>query len=1536
MAGAAEPAAQRQRLGARWALLYFEIVDCVDDSRYSEQSLRLRLPVLGVCDDADDDSVDLTGWLQLLAYIREELRLGPSPAIELRLVGTPAIAHNQASLAGIHRMLDRTSVNLEEPIVLEAHSRLLPAAGTAGAMHMGVTVPELHMGITGPELTPVFGLRPLSQKELAAQLRPLCYPANLEEGQWTTACNELMMQSPSLLLSFDELRAEGFARAIGDGRFLINPLRMACPACATVLWMQAANHVGNLDIHLRTCRATCAAAIRRRLEGWRNNNQITAAGLDRIAELPPGRPAPPVDRPDFFPRPAEWLLPWLRVLVMGLTTQHVFVQMLIAVLYMVCGCHQLYWGTHFPALLSFAHEAYYTVRPKGYRLLRGPVFTGQGRRSDTRIAVAHSEVGPGDTLVCRIDRPKAWQLQLAKGSMFWCSEDRSYRFQLVELLVAPGGAAHAVLVLCAVEGNITLLCGRPFELVRQRQLLSSLFNFLLPSESTLKYLELSPTYETATHFHKVFALQLALATSPTAPALRSDACVALLGVLHFDERPINKSALARLLVRGGVKSAHLLGIYERQPDGVLKPFSAARCRQLVQAGPAHVRAALTRACFTSSVKEFNVQALDASVSLNVRTEYVVGEEDHVRVRRSAQTKPVHVHVHACVCACACHMHVHVHVHHCMFTHTHTRAWQAAAALRLASRELRACDGCIRAGCPLACCIQEIGKPCNQCAEVGRKCTYLFAPMSCCDQGSGQRKACEQLTAAFDSDHAQWEEETGCDVQLARPLYLRPLHGFLHGLKGLVGFLRNYRIVGEEGEGEFGVVFLTAIATSNGPAAKALLECTEADVFNYLDRHADTTCFLTVHEPVQAVLRSVGHVKVTLAPEPFCIWAARVANHENLLRPASVAVNSSGELIFSDAEGHLIAGLTRNYPSKMIVLAGRHLEPGVGGEDVRGTAAQLRHPLQVALLEVARRKEHLLICDTGNRRLRLLSNVQQLDATKPVIHTITIRGLLQGERIVPRAVAVVRSHHGGTLAPLLAIGDGSKSRVLLVALDANLRAGCVLTGQQYNFPSPYGLASLDNRLYVASKQTVGLILLGGGGTAEAQVSRLSKTFIHAADVAVAPSAAAGTHRVAVADSTAHTIVLMVVTRDGSCQVLAKWGSGVSRNVDGPIASAAFQEPCGIIFFNGSLYVASFGGESGGLLCVVTPTTFGERFCRLMQEAYEAIGFVNPRLNREAAALVRAARSASDVRVQLPRLRAIVEAALAICKVRSAAIGGLVADGGSGAFHRHSVLGLQFTLANVQAFLNDLEAAGGSIRHVALYALLNETIIEGQFGLQVIMTQADNPTQFQHAAAKPKADRHAINLMAMPPFAMGGIHRRATYQQVDVGEWDASVILREVELAHKVLHPPVQLTQAQHANEEAILMDMKVLAVNALSQRCSTARSKYKRPTAVNPTILVHMNALDAPDNVTRLTSFEVELQRVLSRGPQATARVTTAFVDLGHSRDEYLYLEGDISFCVAGDVVRADKSGADAAEELWWAFQLASRFAHSRLTGPRPH
>ena len=93
----------------------------------------------------------------------------------------------------------------------------------------------------------------------------------------------------------------------------------------------------------------------------------------------------------------------------------------------------------------------------------------------------------------------------------------------------------------------------------------------------------------------------------------------------------------------------------------------------------------------------------------------------------------------------------------------------------------------------------------------------------------------------------------------------------------------------------------------------------------------------------------------------------------------------------------------------------------------------------------------------------------------------------------------------------------------------------------------------------------------------------------------------------------------------------------------------------------------------------------------------------------------------------------------------------------------------------------------------------------------------------------------------------------------------------------------------------------------------------------------MHALDRPDEVARLTSFEKELcacNSYCQGDNKPPMHATTEFDNLGHSRDEFLYLEGDLSFCVAvvtstepTKVVWMMCRGAQ-----WWGVQLASRFA----------
>ena len=1575
------PPAQRRRANGAWGQMLFTVRDDVlAGVRYAQGQERASVQLFGEREVEDKLSPDLCDWQTLTEYLRVSFQLGASVALELRLAGNPIVAYDSVSLSTMGRYLDRLTLDAAQPIALEAHARAVPPhyepdaakeevrcrrslskRASAHCHRSRTDVPCTHCQAL--HLEPVFGSRPLTLLELTKRLRVLLSSdaANVKDGRWTHACSELMARCPTILLRFDELRGAGFAAAIGNGHFLLNPMTIACPACLRIQILDNANTVHNLIHHLEHhCRGTHATAILKRVQAWRENNCITHAQLDSIMELPPNQPAPPVERPDYFRRPhTPWLQLWLGWLVVQLTTRHVLVQLLIASLYMAMGAEVIYWSTHFPNLLSMAHELYYTARPRGYRLIRGVVYAGQGKRSETRIAVDAVEELPSGMVMCHVSKPKAWVTRLTPGSRFWCSSDDSYQMELLEL---KHGEGHGATLALRTVGGATVGLRAPFELIRQRHLLGRLFNFLLPPEETLRLNELPPTFQSATHYHKILALQLSCPRS--APALRSETCIAIPGTLFFDERALNQEATARLLMNEGRKSAVLLGIFERQDGGSLEPFSAQRCHELVQSGLPTVRKAVASAVYTKSVKEYNFQTFDGSVCVNVRTEYEAGDE------ASAQAKKALLHAHS---------------------------------------KLLACDACIGAGRPELCVITLVGEPCTACAAKGTMCTYVFAPLTSCDQGAGQRKACGELSDSFDKAWVEWQEEdeTGeaSDLAIEWPHYLRPTHGFLHGLKSMIGTLRNYRTVGFGSDGEFGVHHLTAIATSKSLLGAELLQATTADCFNYLDRHSDRVCHLTIFEPVQRVLRECKFVKATLVPEPFRVWAKRVANQSTeLSRPASLVLNSRGEVLYSDPDAHTIGFVSRNTPAKLLIVAGQYGKQGsiaAGAAPVRGTSGKLHTPLQIALLVVKRgRDERLLICDTGNKSLRLLSGAHHLDTrVKQMLSSVQLGSGPHGARIVPSAVCVVSllDPSSQQVVPVLALGDLRAQSVSLVRMRPDFTRADVMTHQTWGMASPWSLASFDLRLYVCDEGAVRMINLTAAGAPPCQ---LSMAVLDPRGVAaVASPTAQGKHHVLVTDGASHKLYLFEVDSLGGCSLLATWGSGASRNLDGPIADAAFQEPWGVAQYCGTWYVACYGGKDGGSICVVTPVTFAVKICELMEASYDAIGYVSPRLKRDEAASARAARKATGVHVQLKKVRVqltpslayltcllishdlnlngcstaakrlptphtsqvhtLVEYALELCRSRSTAIGGLAPDGGDGSFNRHTLGGLKYSVSNVAHVLNDLEARGVSTDSISLYAMFNESNIEVQFGNLVIMRQADNPTQMQHAAAKSQADRHSINLLATPEFAMDATNGRAReqYGGPEAATLSAATLQRAVELAHQKLHPmPVPLTASEREVAEAELADMKVMAINAQAQRCSTTRDRYKRPVGVCPTILLHCHALQPADHGSRLTSFETELRRLLAledqvggrgrgrgRGREAGGGRDGGGGGRGGgsaaetSREENLLLPRDIVFIVPGDEEQEEGPRGIYVDssESWWAAQVSKSFPHSRLSGQRP-
>ena len=111
-----------------------------------------------------------------------------------------------------------------------------------------------------------------------------------------------------------------------------------------------------------------------------------------------------------------------------------------------------------------------------------------------------------------------------------------------------------------------------------------------------------------------------------------------------------------------------------------------------------------------------------------------------------------------------------------------------------------------------------------------------------------------------------------------------------------------------------------------------------------------------------------------------------------------------------------------------------------------------------------------------------------------------------------------------------------------------------------------------------------------------------------------------------------------------------------------------------------------------------------------------------------------------------------------------------------------------------------------------------------------------------------------------------------------------------------------------------------------------RSKYKRPSGVDPTILVNVQETEPPETddagERRVVSFTAALARYLDR-PRSSAASSAASAPPALSRDTYLLLPGDLMFVEAGDERLPDGSIRSTLER-WWAMQASAKFERERM------
>ena len=774
------------------------------------------------------------------------------------------------------------------------------------------------------------------------------------------------------------------------------------------------------------------------------------------------------------------------------------------------------------------------------------------------------------------------------------------------------------------------------------------------------------------------------------------------------------------------------------------------------------------------------------------------------------------------------------------------------------------------------------------------------------------------------------------------------------MKSMIASIRKNRITSAH-NGELSIAMLRALVCSDTPLATMLARGTRSDVFLCRDRHSDIICRLTCSAVVISALKHAHRVATILVPEPYIKWHPRVKAHAAIVRITTVAPNVRGELLLIDSEAHVIYMASRAVPCELRVIVGKARSAGDADcGTVSGKAVRLREPQFLAMLVVkAGKKESAFFSDVGNGKVRLITNVQALDA-KPSVTTVAIRSL---DPLEPYALALVDPD---ATQLVLAVGEDRRRRVLLVRLDKSHTSGATIRGMEWpHLLSVGSLAACDGMLYAANGSNVLTVDLRSRKQAAPLPIALHACvgdppfapFVDAQGLAVASDIDDDSlHIVYVADAGANLIRMLTVEGTSVCHV-AIFGTGAPATLPGPVGGSsgwprqpgavAFHEPVGLAVQHGVLFVACYGGPVQGSVVAVSPTAFGMQLLQALGDLYDAFGFILP----SATPAQRAARH-PPLRVALDTFRRCMAFLNDTCRAHSEWLSGHKGlKGPDGSFYWHTVKGGLITLASCCDIMRELEAGTvTNAERMTLYALVDEGPVENGFGNWVMQSTTDMPTAQAFADALPGIQRHTICKLG---YTLWSQHTsvRQHYAEAQASTVSAPAMLACAERAFYAQHP--QCVVASTAGDKERLRQEKECARRfariAEAQRTGSVRSCFKGRVGFGPTILAAAiaPAEGAGAPLRRFPSYRERVQALPgSTGEGASQSLL--------SRAICSYLAGDIVFLLAGakdafwqghndDDDSYDGSGT-RAEALWWPVQLtrsikkAQSGANCRLHG----
>ena len=634
--------------------------------------------------------------------------------------------------------------------------------------------------------------------------------------------------------------------------------------------------------------------------------------------------------------------------------------------------------------------------------------------------------------------------------------------------------------------------------------------------------------------------------------------------------------------------------------------------------------------------------------------------------------------------------------------------------------------------------------------------------------------------------------------------------------------------------------------------------------SFRDRHSDDLARFTVSPELQDFLASLSGVIVTVVPDCYRPWTKESQSHLDLkaTSPTFVTTNKLGEPLWTDINAHVVFHGNLHNPCKVVAIGHVKRSGRPGSQPEKISENHFSSPTGIAIVQHAG-KEHAIVADSGNKALRMITNVASLK-TKKVVYDLNLSNVKKGT-FKPLAVAVKEECK-------VFVSSSLNQQICLFEVNPEKGdATCIMKINNQGIIAAGGLAYLSDtdELLVANDENLLLIHPRVSGSRRDEVLQITlSTATSFADVAVSESG-----KIGISDREEGCV--RIYEKNGDLfELLDTLGDpDAEYSMDGASDIVLLEEPLGTTFpEDNTMYICCYRGG----LKLYTGTSFAIDYCREVDKLYLAAGYEG----RDGVL------SFATKLEKIKETAAFMEEMNTYLQIRT---GRKYITTEHGGVFPHTLACLKETCKSITLTVAVMEERGCDTKTLNFYSLCNESPVEHGFGLGVQQGQYHVLSHQQYAAQKVTSCDNLIRQCCKNKFSFP-VRTRSQYKE----PLSFNITAQEVFSTRRMIQPKKEKKDASFKELKKDLDELDLYSKQFRPQPRQAVRDKYKAKPGFAPSVTSFRRVIEDEPEKELASLFEVNIAGISTTDEPRSILET-----------------GDLVVVLAPD---------DSPDE-WWLFQI---------------